>query len=154
MKQTTLFPVSLVAEIEISYKPKFPYNWNNLSTSREVSELLRTAFEPDTFCLQESMYCLYLNRNTRPLGVAQIGKGGYTSTVADIRLILGIALKSGCCAIILCHNHPSGNLKPSGADELLTKKVKEAAQLFDIKLLDHIILSHEGFFSFSDEGML
>jgi DNA repair protein RadC len=81
--------------------------------------------------------------------------GGLTGTVADIRLILGIALKACACNIIISHNHPSGNLKPSGADQELTNKLKEAGKLIDITLLDHIILSPEGsFYSFADEGLI
>ena len=154
MKQKLLFPLPLVAEIEVTYTPKFPSDWQTLSTSDNVAKLLINAFRPETFCLQEAMYCLYLNRANKPLGIAQISLGGYTGTVADVRLILTIALKSGCCAFVLCHNHPSGNLRPSMADEDLTQKIKGAAKLMDITLLDHLILSHEGYFSFADEGIL
>jgi len=83
-----------------------------------------------------------------------ISKGGITATVADPRVILKKALEEDAVSIILCHNHPSGNLKPSSADQQLTKKIKEAAAYFDIKLLDHIIVSDEGYFSFADEGLL
>ena len=77
-----------------------------------------------------------------------------TGTVADPRIILKKALESESTAVVLCHNHPSGNLKPSKADEELTLKIKEAAKYFDIKILDHIIVSEDGYFSFADEGML
>jgi DNA repair protein RadC len=83
-----------------------------------------------------------------------VSEGGITGTVADPRLILKKALAYNAVSIILCHNHPSGNLKPSKADEMLTKKIKEAAALLDIKVLDHIIVSTEGYFSFADEGLL
>jgi len=77
-----------------------------------------------------------------------------TGTVADPTLILAAALKGGAVNIILCHNHPSGNLKPSVADEQLTAKIKKAAQYFDIKVLDHIIITSESYYSFADEGLL
>ena len=80
--------------------------------------------------------------------------GGITGTVADPRLILAAAIKSLSVGLVLCHNHPSGNLRPSRADEELTLKIKEAAKYHDIKVLDHIILSSEGYFSFADEGLL
>lgn len=75
-------------------------------------------------------------------------------TVADPRVIMQFALLSNATQLILCHNHPSGNLKPSKADEELTAKIKMAASYFDVKVLDHIILSSEGYFSFADEGLL
>jgi DNA repair protein RadC len=77
-----------------------------------------------------------------------------SGTVADPRMILRIALEEKAVSIILCHNHPSGNLKPSQPDRELTKKIKEAARLFDINLLDHIIVSQDGYFSFADEGLI
>ena len=81
--------------------------------------------------------------------------GGITGTVADIRLILAVALKSAATGIVLAHNHPSGNVKPSAADLELTKKIKDAAAVMDIRLLDHIIISPWGeYFSFADEGMI
>ena len=77
-----------------------------------------------------------------------------TGTVADPRLILAAALKVGAVSVILCHNHPSGNLKASRADEELTQKIKCAAAYHDIKVLDHLIISNEGYYSFTDEGLL
>jgi len=77
-----------------------------------------------------------------------------TGTVADPRIILKKALDHDATAIVLCHNHPSGNVRPSRADELLTQKIKQAAAFFDINIMDHIIVSNEGYFSFADEGLL
>jgi DNA repair protein RadC len=74
--------------------------------------------------------------------------------VADMKMIFNTAVKELACGIILCHNHPSGSIKPSRADEELTKKISEAASYFDIKVLDHIIVSEEGYYSFADEGLL
>ncbi|HMH20421.1 MAG TPA: DNA repair protein RadC [Puia sp.] len=97
---------------------------------------------------------IFLNRAGRVRHFEVISQGGITGTVADPRLILKRALEKDAVSIILCHNHPSGNLQPSKADEELTKKIKEAANYLDIKLLDHIIVSEEGHFSFADKGML
>jgi DNA repair protein RadC len=83
-----------------------------------------------------------------------ISQGGITGTVADPRLILKKALEEDAVSIILCHNHPSGSLHPSKADEELTVKIREAAKYFDIKLLDHVIVSEEGYFSFADQGKI
>ena len=97
---------------------------------------------------------VFLNRANRINRFEIVSEGGITGTVADPRIILKKALEEDAVSIILCHNHPSGNLKPSSSDHQLTKKIKEAAAFFDIKLLDHIIVSEEGYFSFADEGIL
>ena len=97
---------------------------------------------------------VFLNRANKINNLEIISKGGITGTVADPRIILKKALEEDATSIVLCHNHPSGNLQPSRADEELTKKIKEAANYFDIKIIDHIIVSEEGFYSFADDGIL
>ena len=97
---------------------------------------------------------VFLNRANKILHHEIISEGGITGTVADPRIILKKALEHNATAIILSHNHPSGNLKPSRQDEELTYKIKEAAKYFDIIITDHIIVSDEGYFSFADEGIL
>jgi DNA repair protein RadC len=97
---------------------------------------------------------IFLNRANKISHFEIISQGGITGTVADPRIILKKALEEDAVNIILCHNHPSGNLRPSRPDEELTQKIKEAVKYFDIRLLDHIIVSAEGFFSFADEGIL
>jgi DNA repair protein RadC len=96
----------------------------------------------------------YLNRANRLIKTEWISEGGMTGTVADPRIILKKALDLRAVNMVLCHNHPSGNLMPSQADEALTQKIKNAAALMDIQVLDHIIVSHLGYYSFADEGML
>ena len=97
---------------------------------------------------------LFLNRANRIRHFEIISSGGMTGTVADPRIILKKALEEDAVSIILCHNHPSGNLRPSRADEELTSKIRHAARYFDIQVLDHIIVSTEGYYSFADEGAL
>ena len=97
---------------------------------------------------------LFLNRANRIRHFEIISSGGMTGTVADPRIILKKALEEEAVSIILCHNNPSGNLKPSRADEELTKKIHQATKFFDILLLDHIIVSTDGYFSFADEGLI
>lgn len=97
---------------------------------------------------------IYLNRSNRIKHFEVISRGGITGTVADPRIILKKAVEQEATSIILSHNHPSGNLKPSQADEQLTHKIKQAASYFDIKVIDHIIVSEEGFYSFADEGLI
>lgn len=97
---------------------------------------------------------LFLNRANKVNHFEIVSEGGITGTVADTRIILRKALEEDAVSIVLCHNHPSGSLKPSRADEDLTKKIKEAARFFDIAVLDHIIVSDSGYYSFADEGLL
>ena len=104
--------------------------------------------------MQEEFKVMLLNRGNKVIGVYEASSGGLTGTVADPRLILAAALKSLAVSIILSHNHPSGNLKPSRADEELTQKIKVAAAYHDIKVMDHIIITSEGYYSFANEGLL
>jgi DNA repair protein RadC len=97
---------------------------------------------------------LFLNRANKIRHFEIISSGGMTGTVADPRIILKKALEEEAVSIILCHNHPSGNLKPSKADEELTYKIRNAAKFFDIQVLDHIIVSTEGYYSFADDGIM
>ena len=108
----------------------------------------------DTISLQERFVVLYLNRANKVLGAFLASSGGITGTVADPRLIMSVALKTAAVGIVLAHNHPSGNLKPSRADELLTRRIQESGNLLDIQLVDHIILSRNSYLSLADEGLL
>jgi len=102
----------------------------------------------------EVLAVVFLNRANKIKHFEIVSEGGITGTVADPRIILKKALQEDAVSIVLCHNHPSGNLRPSRADETLTRKIKEAAGYFDIHLLDHIIVSNEGYYSFADQGIL
>ena len=97
---------------------------------------------------------LYLNRGNKVIAIYELSTGGLTGTVADPRLVYVTALKLNATAIILSHNHPSGNLNPSNADKMLTEKIKAAGKMLDIHVSDHIILTSEAYFSFADEGLL
>lgn len=146
-----------VAELEVSYIPIC--DWNNqpqITTSAEAFKVIRQHFAPNTIFLQEQFVVLYLNRNNRVMAAYRCSAGGITGTVADIRLILATALKVLATGMVISHNHPSGNLKPSRADEELTRKIKESAKLMDITLVDHLILTgrEQEYFSFADDGIL
>jgi DNA repair protein RadC len=143
-----------IAEIKVSYTPsKQPSP--RIDSSSTAHDYLRMLFPEETIALQEQFVILYLNRANHVIGAYHAFTGGITGTVADIRIIMGVALKSMACGMVISHNHPSGSLKPSSADKHLTDKIKEAGKLMDINLLDHIILSPEGsFYSFADEGCL
>jgi len=102
----------------------------------------------------EEFWILLLNRSNKIIDKIRISKGGITGTVTDIRIIMKEALDKKATSIILCHNHPSGNVKPSESDIKITKKIKEAGEIMDIKVLDHIIVVEKEYFSFADEGMI
>ena len=103
---------------------------------------------------QEKMFVMYLSHSNSILSQEFISSGGLTSTIVDIRLIIRNALQHLATKIIIAHNHPSGNLKPSVSDKHTTQKVKAACQLFDIQLIDHLIISDQGYFSFADQGLM
>ncbi|MER3470078.1 MAG: hypothetical protein C4330_01780 [Chitinophagaceae bacterium] len=122
-----------------------------VSSSNDVANYLQTLLRDYK---HEVFAVLFLNRANKINHFQIISEGGITGTVADPRIILKKALEEDAVSLILCHNHPSGSLKPSRADEELTNKIKEAAKYFDIKVLDHLIVSDDGYFSFADEGIL
>jgi DNA repair protein RadC len=102
----------------------------------------------------EEFWIIYVNNSNVILSKSQLSKGGITATLVDVRLILKHALEIGATGMVLCHNHPSGNLKASEADLKITKKIKLAAESLDITILDHIIIGEHGYLSFTDEGIL
>lgn len=142
-----------VAEITISYKPTVSH-MPVIITSFDAYVELKEFFNEELISLQEQFVVMYLNQANKVLGIYKLSSGGITGTVADTRLILATALKAAACAFIICHNHPSGNFKPSNSDIEITKKIKEAAKFMDIRLIDHLIITSEGkYLSFIDEGL-
>lgn len=122
-----------------------------VNTSNDIAQYLQTVLKDYR---HEVFAVLFLNRANKIKHFEIVSQGGITGTVADPRVILKKALDEDAVSIILCHNHPSGSLKPSRADEELTAKIKEAARYFDIRVVDHIIVSESGYYSFADEGIL
>jgi DNA repair protein RadC len=122
-----------------------------IKNSNDAAKLFRSVWD-DTLEINESVICLFLNRNNVTIGWFKVSQGGISSSIVDNRLILATALKCLASGIILCHNHPSGNTSPSDSDIMVTKKLKEAAELFDIHLLDHIILTDLSHYSLADNG--
>lgn len=122
-----------------------------ITSSNDIYQLIK----PELMDLQkEEFWIILLNRANRLIKKEQISSGGVSGTVADPKIIFKAALEQYASSIILVHNHPSGNLKPSQADINLTKKMKDAGVLLEIPILDHIIFSNEGYLSFADEGIL
>lgn len=144
-----------VAEVELVYKTSIKASERpKISSVKDCYELLKKLWNENTIEMQEEFKVLLLNRGNKVIGVYEVSAGGITGTVADPRLILAAAIKSLSVSIILSHNHPSGNLKPSRADEDLTQKIKVAASYHDIRVVDHFIITSEGYYSFANEGVL
>ncbi len=144
-----------VAEVELTYKSKVKVSERpRISSSKEAAALLVKNWDENKIDFCEQFKILLLNRNNRVLGIVEISSGGVTGTVADPKMIFVAAIKANACNIIISHNHPSGSLKPSQADEKLTQKIKHAGELLDIRVFDHIIITSEGYYSFADEGLL
>lgn len=122
-----------------------------IRTSGDIARFLRAILKDFSY---EIFIAVYLNKANKVLTHKIVSTGGLSETVADPRIILKTALEEDATGIVLCHNHPSGNLKPSFADEQLTQKIKQAAAVMNIKIMDHIIVSNEGYYSFADEGIL
>jgi DNA repair protein RadC len=144
-----------VSEIRLYYKPRKQVS-HIIKDSQTAYNALLSFYPKNTLALQEQFVILYLNRSNAVLGGYQCSKGGLTGTIADIRLILGVALKAGSTNIIISHNHPSGNVRPSSQDVELTKRLSEAAKIMEINVLDHIIISPapSSFYSFADNSQI
>jgi DNA repair protein RadC len=144
-----------VAEVELIYKSRVKASERaQITSSKDAYQVLMQLWDENKIEFVEQFKVLFLNKANKVLGVYDVSTGGISGTVADPRVIFVAALKANCCGIIVSHNHPSGNLKPSRQDEELTQKIKNAGQLLDIKLFDHVIVTNETYFSFADEGLL
>ncbi len=142
-----------VAEIKVSYSNSNP-DRVKVTSSQIIYDLILKHWDLDILEYQEEVKVILLNRANVVLGIYEMSKGGISGTVVDIRIILGVALKCNASCIILVHNHPSGNTEPSEQDKSITKKLKKASELLDLNLLDHLIISTEEYYSFSDNGLL
>ncbi len=144
-----------LTEISVQYNPKqHASSREKIVTSDDAVNYLREVFNPNTINMQEQVVVLYLNRGNYVLGHQLLSIGGLTCTVLDVRILLATALKCLACYIIIAHNHPSGELKPSRQDLGITCQLKKAGELLDIKLLDHFIFTYDGHYSFADAGVL
>lgn len=124
-----------------------------LLSSKDSYDFIKQ-FYNDDIEIFESSFILLLNAANKTIGYAKISQGGITGTVVDPRLVAKYAVESLACYVILAHNHPSGNLQPSQADKTITEKIKEGLKFLDIKLIDHLILTEESYYSFADEGII
>lgn len=145
--------ISIIAALELGIRQKsFPSKQKlKITTSMDAYERLQPYVENLN---HEEFWVVYLNRGNKILEVKNVSSGGITGTVFDIRLVFKDAILLESTNIILCHNHPSGNLTPSESDKELTYKTQEAGKLMSIEVLDHLIIADQGYYSFADEGLL
>jgi len=145
--------VAIAAALELGRRRKLAEvpSGIQIKSSKEVFELT----EPLLADLKhEEFWILFLNRANKVINQMKLSQGGVSGTVTDVRIIMKKALEYLASGIIVCHNHPSGNLTPSEADIKITRKIKEAGELIDIQLLDHLIISEKNYYSFADNGIL
>jgi DNA repair protein RadC len=144
MKTTTLYELR---------KNQTDFPKMKIKDANDSAEFIKQFYQGDIE-IYESFFLLLLNNNNQTIGYAKISQGGVTSTVVDVKIIAKYVVDSLATNIILAHNHPSGNLNPSSADISITSKVKEAMKLFDVAVLDHIILTADSFYSFANNGLM
>ncbi|WP_077413880.1 JAB domain-containing protein [Chryseobacterium sp. JV274] len=133
------------------------YNTGNhekirINSHKEAYSLVIENWNMGTIEFQEECKVIMMNKGNFILGIYNVSKGGIDSSVVDIRIILAVALKCNATQLILVHNHPSGNLKPSGSDQTITKNLKKACELLNVSLLDHLIITRNSYYSFNEEN--
>jgi len=145
-----------ISEVKLIYKTKIKASERpQIKNSKDAYDLFLGNWDQETIEYVEEFKLLLLNRSNSVLGIMPVSRGGISGTVTDVRLIFQAAIKANASGIIVCHNHPSGNINPSESDARLPMKIKEAGRLMDIQLLDHIILINDGtYYSFADNGFL
>ena len=138
-------------------KPKYittNHHKVKISSSKDAYKEMLVHFDKDTIEYQEEVVALYLNRANNTIGMQKLSKGGIAGSVVDGKILYSMALQTGASSIILAHNHPSGNIKPSDSDLKLTSQLKDFGKLINISLIDHLIISNNQFFSLADEGFI
>lgn len=144
--------ISIIAAMELGRRRRAEeaVDLKKITSSKMIFELMQPIIGE---LPHEEFWVIYLNNSNKVLSKSQQGKGGITGTSVDVRLVFKAALELGATALILCHNHPSGNLTPSDADKQITRKLKMAGDSLDVKVLDHLIVTETKYFSFADEGI-
>lgn len=155
MPQLTLQSLFKVSEVEISYRNKIPYSERiQIVTSVTTHEILKQCWDENKLELVEQFKILLLDNQKNCLGISDISTGGTSACIVDPKIVFVTALKAKATAIILAHNHPSGNLLPSEADRMLTRKLAQGGKLLDIAVLDHLIVTSRNYYSFADDGLM
>lgn len=147
--------VNQFAEVELIYKTKVKAaDRLKITRSRDAYEILLSVWDENLIEFIEQFKIILLNQASKVLGVYQVSSGGMSMVSVDVRLIFVAALKAGASGLILAHNHPSCQLIPSEADKQMTDRVKQAGKILDIRVLDHVIMTSDGYYSFADEGIM
>jgi len=143
-----------ISEVRLVYRTKVKASERSqVKCSKDAFDIFMEKWDLDSIEHIEEFKLMLLTRSNKVLGIASISKGGISGTVTDVRIILQFAIKANASGIIICHNHPSGNVQPSESDTAITRKIKESGNVMDIQLLDHLIIVPEGkFYSMADEG--
>jgi len=144
--------ITIVAALELSRRRRVEETakLEKITSSKMVFEIMQPIIGELS---HEEFWVLFLNNFNKVISKAQLSKGGITGTIVDVRLVFRLALENGATSLILCHNHPSGNLQPSNADKQITKKIKLGGESLDVKVLDHLIITETKYYSFVDEGI-
>lgn len=144
-----------VAEVQLTYKNRIPCkDRQQITGSGTAYHIVKAQFPDETIDYRESFKVIYMNRSNHVLGCLTVSEGGPCSTAVDVKLILQGALLTNASGVILVHNHPSGNLKPSEPDKIMTERIRKALTVMEVNLLDHLIVTRESYFSFVDEGVM
>jgi DNA repair protein RadC len=145
--------VTIAAALELGRRRKLAEvpDIPQIKCSKDVADIFQPLLSDIS---HEEFWVLFLNRSNRVINRMKLSQGGISGTVTDVRIVLKKAIEYLASGIIVCHNHPSGNLTPSESDTKITQKIKEAGNLMDIQLLDHLIISDKDYYSFADNGML
>jgi len=151
-KFKTTAKMETIKEISLKFT-KTEFDRKKITNSKDAADMIKKFYSCD-INIYESFFILLLNRNSTTIGFAKISQGGVAGTVVDIKLIAKYAIDCLASAVILAHNHPSGNIRPSDNDIQLTKKAKEALKILDVCVHDHIILADDKFYSFAEEGLM
>lgn len=142
-----------ISEIKVSYRST-KLTSKAITSSKDAFDLLKQTWNKNTIELFEEFKIILLNRANNVLGIYQVSSGGVSETIADAKLVFSVALKTMASGIILAHNHPSGKLNPSDADIALTKSLAKAGAMLKIDVLDHVILTATGYYSFADNAQI
>ena len=142
------------SEIQIHYKRPLYDSMSYITHAGDADRILKTFIDMHRIDLKEFFWVVLLNQANRVLGISEIAMGTTSGVLVNVKEICQLALLTCATHLIVCHNHPSGNLSASVSDKEMTTKIKEALTLFDITLLDHIIITSESFYSFANEGLL
>jgi DNA repair protein RadC len=144
-----------ISEVRLVYRTKVKASERlQIKCSKDAFDIFMENWDLDSIEHIEEFKLLLMNRSNSVLGILAVSKGGLSGTVTDVRLIFQAAIKANASGIIVCHNHPSGNLNPSESDSRITQKIKESGSLMDIQLLDHVIINAEEYYSFADNGLI